>query len=255
MRVFLLATPGHGSAVLQDMRGDVIGICSTAPKRLTLRARIGRLRSDFRDPFERDAHPFTLTRAPRFLSSDLEAVAAFLERERPELILCCGFPRRLPARIIDAAAYATVNVHAGLLPERGGGTPTRWAIREGDPEIGVTAHLMTEQFDAGDIVWRRSVPLPPDAHQGAAEALLRPLVREAARFVLDAAKAATPLPRWPQTVRMQKSYRGEPMDGRNIELAACRALLPKACPYGRRECRKAKNRPCKIRAGRGASAS
>src|SRR5262249_13453714 len=64
------------------------------------------------------------------------------------------------------------NVHPGLLPQRPGGTPVRWAVRLGDLEYGVTAHYMTDRFDAGDIVFQETVALPPDSTAGEAEAAL-----------------------------------------------------------------------------------
>lgn len=246
MRVFVFANRGHGTTALRTLLqcgAEVIGVCSAPPRRPTLRALLGRLRSDFRDPFADAKHPFQFgVRA--FPSSDLDAVRAWCERSRPDLILCCSFHRLVPAAILGTARHA-VNIHPGLLPERGGGTPNRWAIREGDAETGVTAHLMTERFDAGDIVYRRSIAIPGGATWGAVEKMLSPLIADAVASVYAAAQEGRFTLR-PQTPRLQKSYRGEPFNGQPVP-EACRAMLPKACPYGLRQCRRARNRPCGLR--------
>lgn len=250
MRVFVFANRGHGSAILADAikhgTATVTGVCSRPPKRPTLRQRLGRLRrNDFQDVFAADRHPFEFT-DQRFPSRDLEAVERFLWNDRPDVVLCCGFHRRLPLGILNAPTLAAINIHAGLLPERGGGTPTRWAIRDGDAEIGVTAQLMAEDFDAGPIIWQERIPLPPTATQGDAEmVLLRPLVLRAWWQVSYLAGETRIFDATQQTPRMQPPYRGEAMNGAPNP-AACRAMLPKACPYGRRECRNAEARPCGV---------
>jgi methionyl-tRNA formyltransferase len=249
-RIFLFANRGHGSAIINDMlasRLDILmGVCSRPPRRASLRRWLGRVRSDFRDTFEADRHPFQFSgKHRRFPSRDLEAVERFLWADRPDVVLCCGFHRRLPIGILRAPTFAAINIHAGLLPSRGGGTPTRWAIRDGDPEIRVTAHLMTEDFDAGSIVWQQRIPLPPDIAQGGAEALLRPLILRAFFYVSAVASEERTFDTKLQTPSVQPSYRGELFPGLP-EPRACRAMLPKACPYGFSDCRRRSARPCKI---------
>jgi methionyl-tRNA formyltransferase len=207
---------------------------------------IDRLRTDFRDTFYTDQHPFRFPGDYKhFPSKDLETVARFLWNDRPDIVLCCGFHRRIPIGILTSPKLAAVNIHAGLLPERGGGTPTRWAIREGDAEIGVTAHIMTEHFDAGPIIWQERISLPVNATQGQAEQLLRPIVLRALCYVIEAAGDEHGFTGTPQTPEIQPSYRGEAL--KDIpEPAACRAMLPKACPYGLRQCRRQSKRPCGV---------
>ncbi|NLG33308.1 MAG: GNAT family N-acetyltransferase, partial [Syntrophomonadaceae bacterium] len=52
-----------------------------------------------------------------------------------------------------------INIHGALLPEYRGANPIQWAILNEENVTGVTMHYMTEQFDAGDIVAQRKVPI------------------------------------------------------------------------------------------------
>jgi methionyl-tRNA formyltransferase len=53
-------------------------------------------------------------------------------------------------------------VHDALLPRYGGFAPLNWALVNGEREVGVTAHFMNEEFDMGDIVVQRRVPVDDD---------------------------------------------------------------------------------------------
>lgn len=56
------------------------------------------------------------------------------------------------------SGYA-VNFHGSLLPKYRGRTPHVWAIINGEREVGITAHLMNENCDDGDIVKQVVVPI------------------------------------------------------------------------------------------------
>jgi len=53
-------------------------------------------------------------------------------------------------------------VHDSLLPKYAGFSPLIWALINGEKQVGVTAHMMDEDFDAGDIVLQWSTPVGED---------------------------------------------------------------------------------------------
>lgn len=216
MRAFVFAERGHGVTAIRALIAsgvEVVGVCGSAPaSRLMLaRARLARLIIrdgwPYRDPFEGCAEPDSLG-LPFFPREDMGAVVAALDRRQPDLILCCGFPKLLASNVILAAPHA-INLHPGLLPERPGGTPNRWAVFDGDGRTGVTAHYMTERFDAGDIVWREEVAFSPTQDWGDVEQMLTPLIERATSFVASRIAGGHDLERRPNpTVRPQPSLRG-----------------------------------------------
>lgn len=50
--------------------------------------------------------------------------------------------------------YDTLNVHPAPLPRYRGRHPIRWALINGEDRFGITLHRMTDDYDAGAIVWR-----------------------------------------------------------------------------------------------------
>jgi methionyl-tRNA formyltransferase len=65
----------------------------------------------------------------------------------------------LPPAVFTLPRLGTLNVHDALLPAYAGFAPLNWALINDEPEVGVTAHMMNEEFDAGDIVLQRATPV------------------------------------------------------------------------------------------------
>ncbi|MGW4488943.1 methionyl-tRNA formyltransferase [Amycolatopsis sp. NPDC004368] len=86
---------------------------------------------------------------------------AELKAADPELIVANNWRTWLPPEIFDLPPHGTLNVHDSLLPAYAGFSPLIWALVNDEPEVGVTAHLMNAELDAGDIVVQRAVPVGP----------------------------------------------------------------------------------------------
>lgn len=125
------------------------------------------------------------------LPGSSEGLGAALGGFALDLVVCFGFSWRLPPAVLAIPRYGVVNVHCSMLPEYRGPAPVLWAIRNGDRSLGVTAHRMNEEFDAGPVLAQeRTVPIPDDVTPGT----LWPRLSASLRRVLTAAlsRAADP---------------------------------------------------------------
>jgi len=93
---------------------------------------------------------------------DKWAVASLLRAVEPDLMLCWGFPWKLPQEALDVARLGSVNQHPGLLPRHRGPIPLAWAMRDGDPHFGLTWHRMDAELDTGAILAQSTVPIEDD---------------------------------------------------------------------------------------------
>src|ERR1039458_1241614 len=93
-------------------------------------------------------HQWVTQEQPSF-ACPVWAVAAYneprlydkLHKRAPDLVVSCGFPRRLPAALAQAAARCgAVNLHPALLPLDRGPQPLFWCFRRVDADSGVTLH-------------------------------------------------------------------------------------------------------------------
>lgn len=91
---------------------------------------------------------------------DLELRAALRDME-PDLIVANNWRTVLPPEIFDLPTHGTLNVHDSLLLYHAGFSPLIWALINGEREVGVTAHRMNAELDAGDVLLQRAIPVGP----------------------------------------------------------------------------------------------
>jgi methionyl-tRNA formyltransferase len=104
-----------------------------------------------------------------------------------DLIVANNWRTWLPPEIFDLPRHGTLNIHDSLLPAYAGFSPLIWALVNGEPEVGVTAHLMDGELDAGDIVLQRAIPVGPadtttDLFHRTVD-LIAPITAEAIRLI------------------------------------------------------------------------
>ncbi|MDT3395829.1 formyltransferase family protein [Streptomyces sp. B1866] len=112
---------------------------------------------------------------------------------RPDLIVCNGFPWRLPERVRAVARLGAVNVHPSLLPRYRGPIPVHWAIRNGDAQTGVTVHWMDDTFDTGPVIAARGgVPIGDELDPDGLLRRLDQVSRDVLATALDRVAAGFP---------------------------------------------------------------
>ena len=75
-----------------------------------------------------------------------------------DALICCGYYYRIP---VDEK-LPMVNIHPALLPKGRGAWPMPVTLLEGLRESGITIHKMTDDFDEGDILSQKAVPVMPE---------------------------------------------------------------------------------------------
>jgi methionyl-tRNA formyltransferase len=90
---------------------------------------------------------------------DRTQIAPLLAAYEPDLVLCMGFPWRIPADALAVPRVGAVNGHPSRLPQYRGPSPVAWAIRNGDTEVGFSFHRMDQDFDTGPVLAQGSVRL------------------------------------------------------------------------------------------------
>jgi methionyl-tRNA formyltransferase len=86
------------------------------------------------------------------IPSSPERIAPLLRATEPDLVLCLGFPWKVPADALEVPRYSWMNGHPSLLPLYRGPSPVSWAIRNGDRKLGFTFHRMDPELDTGAIL-------------------------------------------------------------------------------------------------------
>ena len=109
------------------------------------------------------------------------SIAPLLASVEPDLVVCMGFPWKIPPDALAVPRLGWLNGHPSLLPRHRGPLPVAWAIREGDEEIGITFHRMDADLDTGPILAQRRYPARRAAAAGHVLSGARPGRRRGAR--------------------------------------------------------------------------
>ena len=90
-----------------------------------------------------------------------------LEENCIDFIILAGFLLKIPQRILDKYPSKIINIHPALLPAHGGRgmygmNVNRAVIEAGEPESGITIHLVDEHFDNGQIIFQAKCSISKD---------------------------------------------------------------------------------------------
>jgi methionyl-tRNA formyltransferase len=102
--------------------------------------------------------------------------------QRPDFIVVAGYGKLIPDVWLTFPTVMPVNMHPSLLPEYRGAFPAEWAILRGEKETGVTLVSMTPEFDKGEILAQKRLPIDPTDTR---ETLYTKLYDEGAKLLIE----------------------------------------------------------------------
>lgn len=76
-----------------------------------------------------------------------------------ELAIISSFHRILVAENI-CEFEQVINIHPSILPSYRGATPTNWMIKNGEKIVGISAHIVEEDIDAGPVIFQKKMLNP-----------------------------------------------------------------------------------------------
>ncbi|MGB5156117.1 methionyl-tRNA formyltransferase [Desulfobacterium sp. N47] len=77
----------------------------------------------------------------------------------PDLFVVIAFGHILPKNILAIPKQGAINLHASLLPKYRGPAPIQWAVINRENKTGITAMLMDQGLDTGDILMTSEIDI------------------------------------------------------------------------------------------------
>jgi methionyl-tRNA formyltransferase len=96
------------------------------------------------------------------LARDKHAIEPLVRAYAPDLLMCWGFPWKIPAAALETPRLGSVNLHPALLPRHRGPIPLSWALRDGDRTFGTSWHYMDAELDTGNLLAQGTIPIDDD---------------------------------------------------------------------------------------------
>ena len=106
-----------------------------------------------------EAHGLPVWQPKRIKEEDF---TAFLEEQKPDLMVVVAVGQILSQRILDIPPYGCINVHGSLLPRYRGAAPMQWCVIDGEKKTGITTMFMDAGLDTGDMLLKAEFPIGPD---------------------------------------------------------------------------------------------
>lgn len=116
------------------------------------------------EPWRNAVHDFAATHGyPIFLDTSLsfDDLKNHLEQEDVDLLVVHAFMRKLPQSLFCLPKHGSINIHASLLPQHRGPSPTYWVLRNKERRTGLTCHYIDEGIDSGDLIYQVEIPVHP----------------------------------------------------------------------------------------------
>ncbi len=109
-----------------------------------------------------------------------------------DFIVVAAYGQILPKAVLDHAPC--INLHASILPHYRGASPIQQSLLNGDTQTGVTAMLMDEGLDTGQILSIERVDIAPDEMVASLFERLTALAAEMTPRLLRSFHTITPIP-------------------------------------------------------------
>ena len=148
MKIVFMGTPDYAAVTLEKLiesDHEIAGVFAQPDKH------VGRKQIITAPPVKvcAEKHGITVYQPNTLRDGKAEEI---LKEIAPDVIVVVAYGKILPREILNIPKYGCVNGHASLLPKYRGSAPIQQAIISGETETGVTAQLMDEGIDTGDIL-------------------------------------------------------------------------------------------------------
>jgi len=99
--------------------------------------------------------------------SNPTVLGKYLSDLKVDYLILAGYMKKIPQYLIDNYEDRILNIHPALLPKYGGkgmyGMNVHQAVIEaGEPESGISIHLVNEDYDKGRILFQKSISILPE---------------------------------------------------------------------------------------------
>jgi methionyl-tRNA formyltransferase len=189
IKVIFMGTPDYASEILKklidDKKIEVISAYTQPDKP------VGRKKVLTPPPVKVLANEHNIKVFQPIKLKEEESIKSVLEQEC-DFIIVAAYGQILPKEILNHAPC--INLHASILPSYRGASPIQQSLLNGDEKTGVTAMLMDEGLDTGDIIKIQECKIDEDMM---VEELFKKLTSIASDLTVDVIKnfsSYTPVP-------------------------------------------------------------
>ncbi|MFC6733708.1 methionyl-tRNA formyltransferase [Haladaptatus sp. DYSN1] len=85
----------------------------------------------------------------------------YAKSKNPDVLVSVAATQKFGPELLSVPANCAINIHSSLLPAYRGVSPSFWALLNDEDATGITVHYMAPEFDTGDVIVQRPLPIEP----------------------------------------------------------------------------------------------
>ena len=97
-----------------------------------------------------------------FLNTDYEKLCNKIRLISPNFIICAGFTKIIPKKILDLASVSAINLHGGRVPNYLGASTLNWQIINNEKFVYISALKMNSIIDGGPLIAEKKIRIKND---------------------------------------------------------------------------------------------
>lgn len=94
---------------------------------------------------------------PFYAEDDKKELYNWQQLNEPDVIFITGYTHKIAVEELNGVPKGICNIHFGKLPQYRGPSPVFWQLKNGEGQLGLTIHQLTNKFDSGAIIWEQSI--------------------------------------------------------------------------------------------------
>ena len=98
----------------------------------------------------------------RYLSKNNKKLYNDIKFINPNFIICAGFTKLIPKKILDLANISAINLHGGRVPSYLGASTLNWQIINNEKNIYISVLKMNSEIDGGPLIVEKKIKIRKD---------------------------------------------------------------------------------------------
>ncbi|WP_299464393.1 formyltransferase family protein [Mucilaginibacter sp.] len=75
----------------------------------------------------------------------------------PDVIFFTGYNHKVAVEELSGVPKGIYNIHFGKLPQYRGPSPVFWQLKNGEAQLGLAIHQLSNKLDSGAVIWEQSI--------------------------------------------------------------------------------------------------
>ncbi|QHS55838.1 hypothetical protein GWR56_09950 [Mucilaginibacter sp. 14171R-50] len=94
---------------------------------------------------------------PFYAEVDKKELYSWQQINEPDVIFISGYAHKIAVKELSGVPKGMFNIHFGRLPHYRGPSPVFWQLKNGEAQLGLAIHQLTDKLDSGAVVWEQNI--------------------------------------------------------------------------------------------------